>query len=369
MSERARRWVWLACAGLFVNSPPPAAAQQTEEELVRHLRDLVTRLPDAETAASAAQARRMEISLLATLPAIDTFTVGPLRILTPSDQRETAEAFFREVWEREYAPFVTTSPVLERTAFTFQWSATLGPIPVVGEVRRVEIMRWRPASTVRETIRGGIGTVLAADLPARLGNWARPAIRTPSDARRVFNELATKPSRAARACVHGELDACWSVLQLDLDDTPHDEWYTPEERRALVAEGLRFYRREDRGDFVACLEQGSTEACDAFLLSRGWGLAPLSGKHGHAALLWVALQAGGAGAWDRLLEDPDRGPSEALRYASGLDADELAARWYEWLERSRPPARAVLDPRLLLRLMWIAVFAAFAMRSTRWRLG
>lgn len=358
------------CALLLLMAAPaaPASAQQTEEELVRHLHAIAPLVAPAEAEARAARARRDAALLTREIAHIDTFTVGPLSILTPSDDRRTAEAFFRDVWEQEYAPIMADSPAFQRTTFTFQWAPKLGAIPVDGPVRRVEIVGWRSASAVREGVRNAISAALDEDRTPPITVWAQSSVRAPAKSRpaMIFREMVLSPARANRACLEGDARACWSALGLDVDDTPLDEWYTPEERRALAA-ARGTVRRDALTLRFACVDGHDTASCDAFL--KRWGMVtPIQTMSPRGAMVWLALQAGGAGAWDRLRAAGSLSPGDALRLASGQSTDELASLWRRWMIEGAPARRAALDPYFLVTLLWIAVFAAFAMRSTRWRL-
>ena len=342
------------------------AAQQTEEDLVRHLHELLPRLDSARVAATAARDRADAREAFRSVASVDTLQVGPLRILTPPDEHRVAEGFFRDVWESDYAAFVASSPSLERTSFTFQWTEDPGHIPVGGAVRTVALPAWRPASAVRAAVEAAISTALAEDLPVAVAAWGGGEVRDWSRvAGDVFREVTIVPSRSNRACLEGDIGACWTSLGLDLDDTPLDEWYTPEERRARV--GAMGTLPDARSTWLACVRQGSTPACDAYLAR--WPLPrPIADPAGRRAMLWIALRAGGTGAWARLRADTSATTGEALSNASGLTSQELATRWRAWLIDGAPRSRAVLDPNLLIYLMWIVVLAAFATRSTRWRL-
>ena len=87
------------------------------------------------------------------------------------------------------------------------------------------------------------------------------------------------------------------------------------------------------------------------------------------AMLWLAVEGGGEGAWLRLLEDPEASPSEALQHASGMTPEELGLAWREEVLRHRPTTYAGSIPVHWSLFLWIVLFAAMAMRSTRWRLG
>jgi len=347
--------------------PLPVRAQETEAELVRHLHEIAPLAADAEQAAQEARAARERASRPRLVTAIDTVAVGPLRILTPPDQHRAAEGFFRDVWEG-YAPFVASSPSILRTTYVFQWSNQLAEIPVNGTVGRVELGALRPASAVRFGVENVIATTLGTDLPPFVARWAGSSVRAPTDeaARRAFLELATTASKATHDCLEASAVACWMALGLDLDDTPLDDWYTPEERRALVAAWLPG-SRERQPLWTSCVESGSIPDCDEYL-SRFRLYGPIQDRNARSALLWLALRAGGAGAWERLRADPGADPGDALRRASGLGTEELASTWRAWVLQGAPRTRAALDPHLLFSLMWIAALAALAMRSTRWRL-
>jgi len=88
-----------------------------------------------------------------------------------------------------------------------------------------------------------------------------------------------------------------------------------------------------------------------------------------AHALWFAVRLGGEGAWQRALERADAPPSEVLAHVSGLPIDEFLAAWRDEMIANRPDARAGLGGKGTRVLMWSLIFAALAMRSTRWRLA
>jgi hypothetical protein len=62
-------------------------------------------------------------------------------------------------------------------------------------------------------------------------------------------------------------------------------------------------------------------------------------------------------------------PGEALERASGSPLPELLAGWRVRLVEHRPETFEDLAPSTGLSLVWTILFAALAMRSTRWRFG
>jgi hypothetical protein len=353
----------------------PLTAQQWERELLRQIDSLIPLLGEAEVAAADARARREDAERRAAAPATDTLRVGPLRIVTLPGQHTQAERVYRGVWEGEYASFLAHSPSLDSVFFTFDWSATLSPIYIEGTVQRVEVRAWRPRSVVEHLVRQAVGSVLLLDVGGTaLSRWSSANVRVPQEPEEIYRELALSASKAARACMEGDPDACWSALGLghEADPYPLDEWYSPEERRALA--GRRWPTRQQQPAWDDCVENGRTDRCDLYLaevLDRHGipaSLAPL-GSAPRAAMLWVALQTGGEGAWDRLREDPDASPGTALLHAAGTSRDRLARTWLAYVLDHRPPSWAGVGTSFLRALLWIAALGALAMRSTRWRLG
>jgi hypothetical protein len=372
MSRRdVRRVLWTASLGLLL-LPPTARAQQTEDALLRRIDSLRPLLEFAEAEADLVRERREVAERLANTTVTDTFTVGLLTIVSVPGNRVMAEELFRNVWESEFAPFVSASPSLEDHWFTFQWARELRPILVEGRaVQRVELARWRPAPRT-ELIRQSISNALVGDLAGtRVRGWAS-AVRLPDRPQEIYRSLALSPSRASRACLDGDALSCWTAMGLapEGDSYPLDDWYAPEERRALVGQWL--WRRQLWSLRDACVEDGDISSCDVLLADRLGALgvpgelAPLKGA-AREALLWIALQRGGAGAWDRLRADPEASPAQALLGASRLTAEELSTAWLQYVQANRPASRANPGYGLVLALIWFTAFGTLASRSTRWR--
>lgn len=388
MSERAPRWVLLATAMALLAAPSVAHAQQTSPEtrapelqleraaLQRHLDSLLPLLSTAQQDAETAHRRAQEEARRSAAPVIDSFQVGPLHVVTLPGEADLARGMYEKVW-REFAPFVDDSPALEDMTFTFQWATWNGQRQVIyldGPARRVEAARWRPQSALEDNIRLGIGTTLGDDLRhTRIGDWLTAPIQEPVEGTRFYRLLAQFPAQVDAQCIEGDAMKCWSALGLDLDDNALDDWYSPRQRRNMAT--VMGVTRELEDLKTSCVQGGPQEDCDSFLeqMGTGWyrgqSFDPMPSGAGRGALVWLALNAGGPGAWDRLKEDPDMSPADALRYASGMSTRELSAAWRRWLMAQRPAQPAALDPALLITLLWMVAFAALAMRTTRWRLG
>ena len=205
--------------------------------------------------------------------------------------------------------------------------------------------------------------------------------------------IATAQSRSTRACLESVASECVSALNLNMPQGPRfvvsktpeerlqeqtrlgdarrehlEQWYTRNERRSLAARGQgRLYGRDTQRVWDRCVGEGDVAACDQFLLWQP-DIAPLPAAARESFLAYV-IEQGGEGAWSRLLENPELPPIAALEHASGISIDELAAGWIERVIDHRPDTFASLIPRGGLAVLWFVFFSAFAMRSTRWRLG
>ena len=229
-----------------------------------------------------------------------------MHVVALPDQADLARGMYEKVW-RDFAPFVDDSPALEDMTFTFQQWATLDGqhqvIYVDGPARRVEAAPWRPRSAVEDNIRLGIGTTLGDDLRnTRIGDWLRAPIREPAEGARFYRLLAQFPAQVDDQCIEGDAMKCWSALGLDLDDNALDDWYSPRQRRNMAT--VMRASRELTDLRTSCVQGGPQEDCDSYLeqMGTGWhrSFDPMPTGAGRGALVWLALNAGGPGAWDRL---------------------------------------------------------------------
>jgi hypothetical protein len=234
---------------------------------------------------------------------------------------------------------------------------------------------WRSRRAVERVIRQQIAAMLGAEISdTPLGSWINGEIRAPADPAEIYRTIALAGAESTRRCLEGVAERCWDALGADLTQDPYplDDWYSGEERVQLAQLWLQRARSSSDDRIDACLRRTSVADCDALLAER---LGPWGGgdpfQHGgpRAYLTWLALRAGGAGAWTRMTTDRDATPGEALRAASGMDTAALAALWRDEVIEARAAPRRVLDRSLLLALAWMGILATFATRSTRWRLG
>lgn len=236
---------------LAASVPMRAAAQngdtqERQAELMQRLDSLVPILAEAQAEADAVKARCLADIRSRSAPAVDTISIGPVRVVTLPDQVDEARELFGEVLS-EFEVF-NDSPTMRAGFITFQWATEFQGIylePESGPVQHVQHRRWRSRGHVRDAIRGAVAGMLQSDLwESRITReWLNARIGTPDDLARSYRELVALPSQMSQKCLAGEGDACWSALGLDASGTSLEEWYTPQERHAYAVRvwGNRFY--------------------------------------------------------------------------------------------------------------------------------
>ena len=218
-----------------------------------------------------------------------------------------------------------------------------------------------------------LSTVGAPRLDQRLLDWLsavpRPAWNEEQGARNVYVQLVTAPSEAVRRCFLDEISRCRDVLQLDDSADLLSRWYiTPAEREALVtgAFGDYFARPATAPTLQRCREHDD-DACVRLL--RALPTLPPPLFHGpRMLLLREALRAGGRDAYSRLVADPSAPIGARLASAAAIPLDSLVARWRARALAARPASLVVPWWAGVFAMVWTAIFALCASRSSRWRL-
>jgi hypothetical protein len=192
-----------------------------------------------------------------------------------------------------------------------------------------------------------------------LNNWSERTLATP----------IIKTAIIFRTVHILDVASCLDVLGIDsLPGRRLERWYAPQDYRALlriVAPG-----REDSAAVVAwirCRDDRDETACRAAAsaLPNDRVPMPLSALARHAFLRDV-LDAGGRGAYDRLLGAPGT-IRERLTVAANEPLDSTVARWLESVERSRQDRMRVPAGLIVASLGWTAAFLSLALfRRTSW---
>ncbi len=193
-----------------------------------------------------------------------------------------------------------------------------------------------------------------------------PLQALPADVReRVYVNLATTDSRAARLCLQGDVPSCADALAMTGLDEPLTVWYGPEERRRLV-ERRRKYWRIQSARVDNCIDRGNDAACLEVLRSSPMiSLIPLRSS-ARRMLVNAAVELGGDGAYARLIEAEAATLEQRVAAAARLAPDSVLAAWRSAVLSSRPQ-RSPVTGTLLWTAVWVVVLGFVATRSTRWR--
>ncbi|MFC1791618.1 hypothetical protein ACFL0I_04035 [Gemmatimonadota bacterium] len=384
-----------------------AAAQATSvptlEEVGARIQELRPQVDEAKVRYQLADSAQRDSLRAANQIPLDTLFVGPLRIITIPGQEELAREIFDPILA-EIEPLLRGSEeVLRGHTVVFRYAWRLEGMYVDGyDFSRVEMSRRYPRRRLEEKARDNMGRILMNALPqdaASLRAWAGGGSLTWSeDWAWIYRELATTPSLAVRHCYDGQLDWCWEAMGISEGEDQGVDWYSPLERRELVESRFGHYLR--RGDYSyygryvetnseywrvgnvrsllvhGCVVLGSDKACRLVLegypedLRSDRRLYPIPLRvEARSALMAEALAMGGEGAFTRLVADPEASIRDRILLAAGVPADELMARWRSKALAARPDVQAGLLRIPLSPVLWILLFLAFSMRSTRWRLG
>lgn len=348
---------------------------QTVDDLVQRLDSLAPLLEQAERAAEQAdrEARRRAREELGLT--LDTLRVGPLRIVTPEGQASDARRAFEEVWEDAGPRVGDATDELSETIWTFQYAPRLHGLHVFftqhGERRqRVHVRSWLPWDRVLRAAEKKVWSVLGRQLEGEVEEvissaWGPWWPLTPERLEAAHRELVAAPGRPARACVAGDVDACWVAIGADGVPDGWEEWYEPAERRAVVR--TRF-REEAPWAAVEACERGVQDACDDLLNESADPALPLNGAF-RTRIVAHAVQLGGEGGYERLVKTGGADLREALSRAAEMDANEVMESWRTRVLENRPEVGGDTARRHWSTLVWMVVFGILAMGSTRWRVG
>ncbi len=350
---------------LIATAVVETGSAQTVDELRGRVTDLERLWQEAD--ALAQEEERRSLPVLST----DTIHAGPLVLITEAVDftpiREAA-ALAQEQLEKKLGENVD---VLENV----QLLLTQRPIGTV---------TIRPASRAwtRELPIRRLAVALVDEAYKVLDLEHNPAFRewlgvqTPTvwydlDLRQAYTELVTAPFTSTSGCMLGNLVECRKALGLTPTDDYLTAWYTADDRRTLV---LQRERPSDRlspiqaARYDECVDNSDDESCATFLRAQARfqrTRPPLSATV-RSSLVRHALEVGGSGSYRRLFYAKGS-IADQLTAAAGMPADALLRSWRTMLFEVAGTPTSVTFPLWLSAILWLAVFSAMALRSTRWK--
>ncbi len=324
MSESVQRITGRLALGVLLGvAALPASAQDAQvsdasariEELRQRADSLELVRDRAEQRLAALQDRQRPSVVIE----LDTVRVGPLVVVA----EEGDGAYAQRVVENALAEMELIGDVaamsLDSSVLLFERGRGNAFEQLADRRRhiRVHVPRWLPSRVHTRTTTRALGAALAESLPADLRAWSgNLAIALSGDLvyTEAFRVLALSEAHAAKACLAGESGRCADALSL-------------------------------------------TESGDS--------VRPIA----RASLLRYVLEQRGVDAW-RVLESDTAAPLvDRMARASGQDATAMTDGWRARVIASRPTGSAGLGGTGIATLLWVLIAAAFAARSTRWRLG
>ena len=354
------------CAALAVAAP--AAAQDPAA-----LRDQLERLR-REQATALAAARQSDRERLAGV-LVDTVRAGVLTVLVPHAISSLARAATAEAWRTLHARFGDAVGAIAGTEFILQQAGAPDIVPRAPN-DRVRSYVVNPQTTT-DVLARWLAIHGASDISIRqdvaLRGWIGTTVSAFSDSTDrdagVYVELATRPWTAVKRCYVGDLDGCRHALGLVPAMDLIDQWYDAEDQRRMIAtlwdnrSGNRWSGTPAERD--ACVDGGDVGGCRALLRRLSPVEPPL--PSGPRALVGLALDLGGPGAYDRLVASPDRPIADRLEAAAGVSDDSLIATGRARALVARPQPVTLNTAGAWAAFAWVLVLAATALRSTRWR--
>ena len=362
-------------ATLAVLSPSQVVSGQESDQqpgtaLKEELDRLFPQLERLRIAADLAENRERERRLREGQTPVDTFALGPFRVISLPEQRELAEEVMLGAWE-DLRPLVDGSEeLLEPWSFLvhYYWTRDRMLLPEDSMIRKIDMPRQFPRAYLERKAVEIVGNTLLKALPETLEMWSGGQIRVATDRLPwVARELITTPSTAVRHCYRGELEWCADALGLKGAEGGWDRWYSSEERRYFVQTRMGRGSARQTALWEGCVLSEMDDACSVLL--RGMEpVVPLS-TEARASLLGHALWSGGPGAFRRLRTTEAATPLDRLSAAAGGPFDSLLASWRNEVLEARPSSWAGFGRSPVALLFWVLFFGALAVRSTRCRLG
>jgi len=325
----------LACALLL--AALPLRAQQ--QDMVRIMAAELHRLDSLHVLKraledSVAAARRPDAQ-----PPLDTVALGPVRVIGQVQTIARDLGLIRAAWE-EHAPHFRNGAGLEATLLLMDRDdARLRAMSQAPGTHALELHAHAPLALRRtgaeQMVLALLNTSVPADVRAWLGTAMIPAPETGAVIHRRL--LLADHAASSRRCYAGDAHACVLALGLADPGAGYSGWYTPDDLARVTS------------------QPGAAPPLPLGTSLRAHFLTHVIERH--PQLL------------ERMSSNTTAALAERIAAAAGVPLDSLAADWQRTVVAARHEPGADQRRTQLASLVWVAVFIAFATRSTRWRFG
>ena len=389
----ARRRAWRAVAALALVLPcarlasaqvavatrgaPAVAAGIAQPSLESVRRDLANAIRAGDSSVRMLDARLMALDRAANRLASDTVRLGPAVVATTPDLMPMARAALatalpaaRARWgdaalAGAFAGAVVRVMPVATSGLGGRRTALEADITIARRsVRHAKLGEFGDDSVaalaryLEHNASELIGERSASDLTLWMlgGRLSDPAVNFTE----AFVDLFTAPALVARECAERDPARCRVALGLALVDDPPGTMYTEEDRRVVARAwwGRRYATAEHPVN--PCASAPMTAACRTFaqsLAPEAW-TRPL-GRSARMAVLAVATEMGGAGAWGRLVADSTVPLAARIELAAGRPIGDVVSAWRSRVLASRPePVRPSLRQFAVLASLLVAGLSA-----------
>lgn len=312
----------------------PVAVMREQAALIDSLAPEAVRIgreSDERSARVRAEAARIDVAL-------DTMQLGPLTVVGMVKTVRALAPALTDEWQRMEALYGAAADRLPPTTLVLTYPYDSGLHALAAQ----HVALWLSPLTTRRmrhrriqwTLASQLADVLPTDVQEWLDGVIVPASVDDADAYRL---LVLRPGRANAACRAGDAAACGRALGLRDPGADYAGWY-------------------DAAELEAARDAGTGEVS-----------APLpASARSHFLAFAFSTFPGSAG---RLHAQQASTVGERIAGATGQPLDSLTAAWQRRVIAGAPEAPSSDVPASFAALLWVAVFATLASRSTRWRVG
>jgi hypothetical protein len=182
----------------------------------------------------------------------------------------------------------------------------------------------------------------------------------------AHTELATAPFTSIRECYLGDVRSCATALGVTQPDDSLTAWYDNEDRMKVVDRLWGGWHPPPEGT-RECLEGVDHETCVSLIRRRWRVVPPPMSAAARRTLARVALELGGEGGHERLIDSTVISMEQRLASVAAVAPDSLIAAWRTAVLAARPTAAKVTRRLGWTTFFWVFAFFAVASRSSRWR--
>ncbi len=377
MSDRLRWCGLLLILGPVL--PAPAGAQATAD-----LQDQFVRLADSTATLrrliDVREARRQAISV------VDTMRYSGLVVVTRGSKPAALGLALPLAWQRlvsRYGDRTGGAPVAieieagegpQLSVLTFRTAAAAADRsgPVRGNLVRLAAIG---PDSLAEAIAAVAGRTFWAGTDPVLQGWRESAdpVWTVREVNleALYEQMVTSSWTIPRRCFLGDIASCRDLLALDPTNHVLLASYTPEERELMVGRVASYALSRVPSDKIgACMTRHDAARCAEVLVGAfpaPWSPRGALAPPGRQALLALALEVGGAGAFDTLVASAPAPMGERLARTAGVSTDSLVTRWRNVILAARPQTIAVTPAGGWAAMGWATLLGLMALWSSRWR--